>query len=319
LNTITCPKCSKSNDAGFAFCMYCGTSLTLSEKPRDADEKIFSPAVSSVARSEATRYPPKIGQMGEADYIGFDLWDPFAGFGRRGRHVSWLLNNLGNQAEALRDEVIKRFESRKIPEANDSPQRLSGKGFFAEQRPYYIIRRKIVSVGLYISRFGEDLYISQVTYAKGAISFGRMLLLALMIISVIFIFAELASFVTSIFLLVGISASDSEIITYILGLLAALRNYFNSYLSSLSCILFPIGILSMFFIPLIIIHMLYRAYTDRDPFLLLRSPLNEFQQDDIIALEKAVEETVRQSLDSIGIDVNLMPPAAEYGIKRTII
>jgi len=67
------------------------------------------------------------------------------------------------------------------------------------------------------------------------------------------------------------------------------------------------------------LHMVYKFLTDKDPLALLRTPPNEFQQDDVIALEKAVEETVRQSLDAIGIDTALMPPALEYGIKRRLI
>jgi hypothetical protein len=65
--------------------------------------------------------------------------------------------------------------------------------------------------------------------------------------------------------------------------------------------------------------MVYKFLTEKDPLMLLRTPPNEFQQDDIIALEKAVEETVRQSLDTIGIDSALMPPASEYGIRRRLI
>jgi hypothetical protein len=48
----------------------------------------------------------------------------------------------------------------------------------------------------------------------------------------------------------------------------------------------------------------------------LRTPPNEFQQDDAIALEKAVEETVRQSLDQVDIDVSLMPPAQDKSFGR---
>jgi hypothetical protein len=46
---------------------------------------------------------------------------------------------------------------------------------------------------------------------------------------------------------------------------------------------------------------------------------NEFDQDDLIALEKAVEQTVRESLDVVGIEQELMPPAEEYGLRQRII
>jgi hypothetical protein len=68
-------------------------------------------------------------------------------------------------------------------------------------------------------------------------------------------------------------------------------------------------------------HLLrsYKFLTVKDPLMLLRTPPNEFQQDDIVALEKAVEETVRQSLDRVGIDTGVMPPASDYGVKRRLI
>jgi hypothetical protein len=40
---------------------------------------------------------------------------------------------------------------------------------------------------------------------------------------------------------------------------------------------------------------------------------NEFQLEDIIALEKAVEETVRQAMEVVGIDSGLLAPVGEYG------
>jgi len=65
--------------------------------------------------------------------------------------------------------------------------------------------------------------------------------------------------------------------------------------------------------------MIYKFFTEKDPLALLRTPPNEFQLDDTVALEKAVEETVRQSMDVVGIDSGLMPPATEYGLKQRLI
>ena len=90
-------------------------------------------------------------------------------------------------------------------------------------------------------------------------------------------------------------------------------------LGFLLCCIGPLGMLNMMGLSLVGLHMIYKFLTEKDPLMLLRTPLNEFQQDDVVALEKAVEETVRQSLDAIGIDTALMPPALEYGMKRRLI
>ena len=47
-----------------------------------------------------------------------------------------------------------------------------------DTRPYFLIRRGLTTAGLYIARFGQDLYVSQVTYFKGPISSLRILIVA---------------------------------------------------------------------------------------------------------------------------------------------
>ncbi|QLQ04675.1 MAG: hypothetical protein HZY76_00245 [Anaerolineae bacterium] len=50
-------------------------------------------------------------------------------------------------------------------------------GILVDSRPYFLIRRGLTTAGLYIARFGQDLFVSQVTYFKGPISSMRILLL----------------------------------------------------------------------------------------------------------------------------------------------
>jgi hypothetical protein len=233
-----------------------------------------------------------------------DIWGPFAGYGERGRHVSWLLDNLGERAEALRDAVTNRFRERQIPGARVQPQTLTGKGIAVERRPYYLIKRGVATAGLYITRFGQDIYISQVTYAKGAINPLRTVILSLMVLFQLYIVfgygGSVESSIGSFDLLSGYSGGSDS-------------------LGFLLCCIGPLGALNTLGLSLVGLHVIYKFLTEKDPLMLLRTPPNEFQQDDIIALEKAVEETVRQSLDAIGIDSALMPPALEYGIKRRLI
>jgi len=304
VDTQCCPKCGANNAASFRFCKRCGTSLTATLSATDLSE-------------QPTPEDDAIGQLGEAGRTGFSIWEPFAGYGQRGRHVSWLLSNLGERAEALREAVTERFLQRQIPRAKVVSRMLSGRGVATERRPYYFIRRGPVSIGLYIARFGEDLYISQVTYAKGAISPLRLFVLSVMVLLQL-------GYVLLVAALIGYVLSAAAIVEFLdlltaLAILESLRVDDMQMLLSSLCCLGPLWILNSLLLCVAGAHMVYRFITERDPLALLRSPANEFQQDDIIALEKAVEETVRQSLDAIGIDVALMPPAPEYGFKRRIL
>ena len=254
--------------------------------------------------------------MGAGERSIVSIWQPFAGYGQRGRHVSWLLDNLGEKAESLRDAVSSRFFKRGIPGAQVESRTLTGRGVATECRPYYLVRRGIVTVGLYITRLGHDLYISQVTYAKGPISLLRVIVLSLMsllmLAQVVFPFlvaGQLISELSSFSLYNEYSrAQEPDILGAAIG-----------FLGTILCCVGPLAILNPIALFLAAIHSIYKAFADRDPFALLRTPPNEFQQDDIIALEKAVEETVRQSLDTVGVDAALMPPAPEYGMKRRLI
>ena len=118
--------------------------------------------------------------MGNAGTVPVSIWGPFAGYGTRGRHVSWLINDQGERAEALRDAVAARFERREIPEASVAPVKLVRQGVLADSRPYFLVRRGLTTAGLHVAHFGQDLYVSQVTYFKGPISTMRILTLVAM-------------------------------------------------------------------------------------------------------------------------------------------
>lgn len=311
METRYCSQCGEANATDYRFCRKCGAALT------EALPSVGAPATSLATSPPPTAptypavqvqpaYPPKtIGQMGAGGFSVANIWGPFAGYGERGRHVSWLLDNLGERAESLHEAVTNRFRDRQIPGAWIQPQTLTGKGIAVERRLYYLVRRGIATAGLYIARFGQDLYISQVTYAKGALNPLRVLILSLM---VLFQAYMLSGYVISI----GSAIGSFDLSTGYSG-----GN--PGTLGFLFCCIGPLGMLNMLGLSLVGLHMSYKFLTEKDPLVLLRTPPNEFQQDDIIALEKAVEETVRQSLDAVGIDTALMPPAPEYGIRRRLV
>jgi hypothetical protein len=306
---IFCSQCGRRNTAGFRYCQSCGAQLATtggSQPLAPAVQAGLPPTAPVVQRPYSDQ---TISQMGTGGISVLDIWGPFAGYGERGRHVSWLLDNLGEQAEALRNVVTERFEERRIPAARIEQRSLTAKGLVVERRPYYLIRRDNATAGLYIARFGRDLFISQVTYFKGAIQVLRAVIFVLMIAFQAYLIfgygrsleSSATSWLNSFDLLRGFSGSTGEMLGFLL------------------CCIGPLGILNTLALAFAGVHMIYKFITEKDPWALLRTPPNEFELDDIMAIEKAVEETVRQSLDRVDIDVALMPPAEEYGFKRRLI
>jgi hypothetical protein len=298
-----CTVCKAQNPVDYSFCINCGNSLppaVPASVPRQSPQSVpgYYPPAPGVG--------PKPGPMGPAGISLANIWGPFAGYGTRGRHVSWLLDNLGDRAEALRDAVASRFAERQIPSAAVEPRMLTDKGVVVEQRLYHLIRRGVATAGLYIARFGEDLYISQVTYAKGAISWLRALVLGLMLLF------ELYFLISSTITLSGTYGGLG-------GMFGGYGSGSSAGLAAMVCCTGPLGLLNTLALQLAGLHMVYKFITEKDPWMLLRAPLNEFHHDDIMALEKAVEETVRQSMDAVGIDKGLLPPAEEYGVRRRLI
>jgi len=309
METRFCPKCGATNAAISRFCQHCGAALSealVSAQPSDTSATAAPPQPASMYPIQPQpAYPLQpVGQMGAGGFSAASIWGPFAGYGERGRHVSWLLNTHGDRAEALREAVANRFQGRQIPGAQVLPQTLTGRGIAVERRPYYLIQRGIATAGLYIARFGQDLYISQVTYAKGAINLVRLTILSLMVLFQLYSMFSTATAVASAFASFSLFGGSSA---------RSGPSVFST------CCLGPLGVVNTLGLILAGLHMAYKFTTEKDPLALLRTPPNEFQQDDIIALEKAVEETVRQSLDIIGLDRALMPPAPDYGIKRRLI
>jgi len=229
-----------------------------------------------------------------------NIWGPFAGMGTRGRHVAWLLDNLGGNTDDLRNAVTKRFNERHIPAADVQAQILAAKGLLVEQRPYYLIQRGRTTIGLYIARFGKDLYISQVSYFKGPISTARIVIVAMMALFAIFYPLILAG--------------SADNVNAGLGGISGLGN-----LIGMLCCLGPMYLGVWIALLIMVLYALYKFVVDKDILAPLRVQPNEFDQDDLIALEKAVEQTVRESLDVVGIEQELMPPAEEYGLRQRII
>jgi hypothetical protein len=249
-----------------------------------------------------------VGQLGTTGQAT-SIWGPFAGYGARREHVAWLLEGLGDRAEELRDTVTDRFNRRQIPDAKVDLSILTGQGIAIERRPFYRVRRGLATVWLYVARFGQDLYISQVSYVKGPISTLRLLvaggLATLVGISWVNAFAAYTNVqdaLSSVSLFGGGGVAPSgELI-----------------LSSVCCT-GPLGSLASLALILGAAFSVSKFLTEKDVLALFRSPPNEFQEDDIVSLEKAVNETVRQAADLIGIDRKLLAPGQAYRSGKRVI
>jgi hypothetical protein len=303
---MNCPNCGKDNAANSRFCQHCGATLstqlagTSVQSPIEVSSKVVS---SELPPTRQISSPSQFGQVGSGGTSTVNIWGPFAGYGTRGRHVSWLLDDLGEKAAALHEAVTQRFQQRQVPSSNMDWQTLVAKGLLVERRPFYFVQRGITTIALYLARFGKDLYISQVTYVKSPISNVRVAFLTLLLLfQLYFMFGFTNSFVNSVEgfdPIFGTGGGFGPIVF-------------------LLCIVGPLGAVTSIAWLLILVYSLYKYVTEKDFLALLRALPNEFQYDDTVALEKAVEETVRQSLDVIGIDVNLMPPSQERSRQRLI-
>jgi hypothetical protein len=319
---MNCPSCGKENRLGSAFCQYCGQRLAAEpaiqtpplglgdSAPKPARyEPPTATAAGAAAGAAAAQWPERVAgrapaelQMGAGGSQAMDIWGPFAGYGNRGHHASWLLDDLAGKADELHRAVTERLGQREIPNAQMNWRQLTGKGVFVERRPFFLIQRGITTVALYIGRFGRDLFISQVTYAKGPISAFRVIILVLMLLFQLYYSTAYAS-------------SLLNALTESLGSFSPLFGASSSpdmgpFLFML-CFVGPLGFINTILLYLAAVYSLYKWLKEKDILAILRTPPNEFQLDDIVALEKSVEESVRQSLDKVGIDAALMPPKLE--------
>ena len=301
---IICTKCGEPNPDNSRYCQFCGNSMPVKEV--QAPSKA-TPLIGQSIPNPYSAPPPRqsgnnIGQLGGGGTVGGSIWGPFAGYGTRGRHSSWLLDNLGDKANALHEAVTQRFQQREIPASTMNWQPLVAQGVLVERRPFYFVRRGITTVALYIAKFGRDLYISQVTYVKGPFSSVRIGILVFMILFQLFF---MFSFTDAV-------AGAAEQMLGSFSLFGGGNSSGSStMLIIMLCCVGPLGFLNTLAWLILLPYSAYKYLTEKDFLAILRTPPNEFQIDDTVAMEKAVEETVRQSLDAIGIDTSLMTPTPE--------
>jgi hypothetical protein len=322
-----CPSCGTQNETGFQFCMKCGTPLAKSAPAEvTAAELQTTPAVSQaytpspltaqprpkpVAKPSPFQVglppPPSRTHVGGESLSIVGIWRPFAGYGTRRRHTGWLMDNQEALAQELSTKITQKFNERTIPDTLVEKKNLVGRGMIVETRPYFLVRRGLVTVGLYVAQVGKDVFVSLASYLKPPISNVRLILLAGM---VLFAFYTLFIFPNSL----------AEAVEGLLGGFLSFggRPETSTNLGTLLCITGPLGTLNLLALSLFIIYSLYKFVTEKDILAGLRVSPNEFNEDDLMAVEKAVEQTVRISLDEIGLNADDLKPIAVDDSRRLI-
>lgn len=305
---MNCPKCGTQNESDALFCLNCGSTLlkqTIESTPANAMTTQNGSFGQPQAQHERPM-PPTLSTSGSMqNFTGqgrqavFNVWGPFAGRGTQRSHNGWLMDNKGDRAGELVQKVNTKFHDRQIPGAQFEHKILTARGVIVEQRPYFLLTRRMTTVGLYIAQFGKDLFVSIASYLKPPISYLRVMIVALM-----------AAFgLYTMFILPNVL--ENKINGMMSGLMGGIfggGGGDSSGLMSLLCITGPLGTIDMILLGLLLIFSIYKWVTEKDFFAALRSKPNEFDEDDLMAMEKAVEQTVRMSMDEIGLDSNDLIP-----------
>jgi hypothetical protein len=308
---MNCPNCGNPLRPGAAFCARCGQAVPAQPAPSIHPPTVYQPqppAYTPDISPPAQPGPagPPVGQLGPVGQAT-SIWGPFAGCGTRREHVAWLLEGLGQRAEELRDTIADLFGRRQIPAAQVRQVLLTGKGVAVEQRLFYRVRRGLATVWLYVARFGQDLSVSQVSYIKGPLSVLRLLLAAALLA------VAGLSMINTLAASLNIQAALSSMSLFGGGAQP------SGFLIGALCCTGPLGSIAFLILIIATVYSVYKFLTEKDILALFRSPPNEFQEDDTVSLEKAVNETVRQSADLIGIDRTLLAPGQAYRSGRRLI
>ncbi|MEM7112141.1 MAG: zinc ribbon domain-containing protein [Chloroflexota bacterium] len=300
---MQCQTCGTQNRSDSKFCQGCGATLPAAPQqstqvptqrfnaPPPIPKPPSQPAPAQPRPIQPAPPPPGANIAGQHDQAAANIWGPFAGYGSRRRHVSWLLDNLGQRESELHSAITQRFSLRELAGSQMEYKTLTAQGVLVQKRPFYFVTRGITTAALYIAQFGKDLYISQTTYIKSPISPLRIVIAAVILIYQLAYPSWLGA---------RIEAS--------LG-----GGFFGGepFPTALLCLGGPIYVGTSITLFMLVFYSLYKFLVDKDPVAAFRKLPDEFDEDDAVALEKSVEETVRQALDGIGIQSNIMPVAQQ--------
>ena len=297
-----CPYCGTKNAEENLFCQNCGKNLrelSTNVVNRNSENTNFNEGKQK--ENITLTIPNPVNYL---ESSGFSIWGPFAGLGNRRDHKGWLIPGRVDSEDELIKMIKDKFSERKIPGSSLASKTLSVKGVLEEKRPYFLLSRGVATVAVYVSGFGKDLFVSIASYLKPQISKFCVILWSL--ISIIAIFGTIwwvTRLWTSLAGSLDIFSSSSSAVEDVLWL---------------TCIAGPIISLSQFVLSIFIFVSIYKFIKEKDILALLRMSTHEFNEDDLMAMEKAVEQTVRISLDEIGIPAEEFIPIVKEDRRRII-
>lgn len=277
-------------------------------RPQAVVQQPYTPVVSSNSGQG-----PRYDGMEKSALDALNIWGPFAGCGTRRRHIGWLMDERGDRVEDLIRGIAQKYRNRQIANASISWKVLTARGMLVEKRPYFIFQRGLVTMGLNISRFGRDLFISMVSYLKPPISNFRVIVLGVM--TLIWLFGTFA--MPSI--LKGILTNAMSNMSS--GLFGGYESGGDSLVGLMGlffCFFAPLAFFSGIALGLFVIYSIYKFIAEKDILAGLRVSANEFNEDDLMAMEKSVEQTVRMVLDEIGLNPDDLKPTHSDSDRRLI-
>ena len=219
------------------------------------------------------------------------------------------MDNKGSHANELIKKIQTKFNERQIPKATIRQQTLMAQDLLGEQRPFFILNRDLASVALYVNQFGRDLYVSLASYLKPPISKLRVMIVAAMVV--------IGGLLQLIYPAMVNSALNSSFASLagsfsMFGGAPASNGPSMNSLVFLICVLGPVLSLNNLALTILLIYSVYKWIKEKDFLAALRMAPNEFNEDDLMAMEKAVEQTVRICIDEIGLDANDLKPVPGY-------
>jgi hypothetical protein len=236
------------------------------------------------------------------------LWGPFAGFGKRCRRTAWIMNDKAGQTEELIQKTRTVLADRQVPSIRVTEEKLINRGISVDNRPYFLLHRDHVTIGLNISQFGKDLFVSITSFIKTRINPFKVVLLAVAV----------AYWIFFLFLPLIINQSMTNAVNNMLRSLAGMYSSSGytpsnslSGLMYLSCILGPFGLFDTAALGIFFVYSFQKWLKEKDFWAGLRNPPNEFDEDDRSALEKTTELVVRQAAGELGLDANTLTPVTD--------
>ncbi len=207
----------------------------------------------------------------------------FAGKGTPLVHTSWLLDGKQVTAGDMRAAIVEKVQQQYASEVKVSQERLMEREAVLEERDYVRIERAPANVFIYVTPFGNDLYIARTTTVQPALSPVRIAVFGVM------------------FLLM------------LIGFIIAAASGSASIISLCSALL-------LISFVAIIIHSLVLGFTEKDFLVYLRpNVLNDFRIDDGAILEHIADRGIRAAAEELELNGSALSASAHsYSARKPL-